>query len=230
MLSSTGLTTVQIIDAFTEEIGSRGGRVTDTFDDGRRLFMRSVFPESLEVRPGDKVQGGIALKASEAGVWLYPYIFRLVCTNGAIAAQTLESQSIEELDMCEPDIVIQLVREGIEACTAEAFSRNVAKMRASTNVEADLALNLLSLMSRFPAPRNVELMQQVMDRFTHDGDKSRFGLANAITSLARDTRAPALRWDLEEFGGGIAMGTNSQHHASGCGSAKKRSSDLVAVG
>ena len=43
----------------------------------------------------------------------------------------------------------------------------------------------------------------ILGRFTTEGDTSRFGLMNAVTSVARDTRDPELRWSLEKLGGGI---------------------------
>ena len=38
MFDTAGLTTAQILDVFTSEVSAHGGQVTDTFDDGRRLF------------------------------------------------------------------------------------------------------------------------------------------------------------------------------------------------
>jgi len=67
MLSSSNLTTAQVLAVFAEEVAARGGHVTDTFDDGQRLLTRSVLPRIEEVRAGDQVQGGVALKASAEG-------------------------------------------------------------------------------------------------------------------------------------------------------------------
>src|SRR5262245_9023520 len=90
------LSTKDVLEAFTEAITDRGGRVADTFDDGRRLFARSVLPGLREVRQGDKVQGGVAVKATDEAICLYPYVFRLVCTNGAILAETVGATAVDE--------------------------------------------------------------------------------------------------------------------------------------
>jgi hypothetical protein len=50
------------------------------------------------------------------------------------------------------------------------------------------------------------MLGDILDRFTKGSDRSRFGLMNAVTSLARDTRDPELRWRLEELGGAIPAG------------------------
>jgi len=48
-----------------------------------------------------------------------------------------------------------------------------------------------------------EVLEQIAGRFLRERDRSAFGLMNAVTSLARDTREPEMRWRLEEFGGGV---------------------------
>jgi hypothetical protein len=201
------LSTADVMGVFAEAIADRGGRVADTFDDGRRLFARSVLPEVREVRPGDKVQGGVAVKATDEGVCLYPYVFRLVCTNGAIIAETLGATEVDDVELQDVYSGRQAVRDAVEDCSGpEVFASTVRRMRSAAAAEVDLALNLMPLATRFAGFGNGDVLTQILDRFFRDGDRSQFGLANAVTSLARDTRDPTLRWDLEEFGGGLAVG------------------------
>jgi hypothetical protein len=231
MRSRSSLTTAQVLTVFTEEIAARDGRITDTFHDGRRLFTRSVLPHVEYVRPGDKVQGGIALKATEERVWLYPYLFRLVCRNGAIMAETLEARSLGDPRQQEPEEALQSIRDGIEACCAqELFMDTVRKMRSACEVQADLAMAMLPMLSRLSAGSHAGLLGQIMEQFFRDGDQSRFGLANAVTAIARDTRDPDLRWNLEEFGGGIAVRIVPRHPGAGGRAAKARVGRVVAVG
>lgn len=231
MLSSSGLTTNQVLAVFTEEVAARRGSVTEACNDGQRLFTRSVLPQVEEVRPGDQVQGGVALKATEGEVWLYPYLFRLVCRNGAIIAQTLEARSLVDLNLLEPEEALQVIGEGVGACcAAEVFGDTVRRMRIACAVEADLALTLLPQLARFSTLGNAHLLSQIMDRFFHEGDHSRFGLANAVTALARDTREPALRWNLEELGGAVALGSVPQRPTHGGQVPTGRSNQAVLVG
>lgn len=232
MSTRSNLTTARVLTVFAEEVAARGGRITDTFHDGQRLFTRSVLPDVEEVRSGDRVQGGVALKATAEGVWLYPYLFRLVCRNGAIIAETIESRSLGNLHQQEPDSAVQSIRESIEACCAPAVFRDtVRKMRTACEVQVDLALNLLPLFSRLSTIRsNAGLASQILDRFFQEGDQSQFGLANAITAIARDTRDPDLRWNLEEFGGGVAVGTGPRHPVNRGRTARASLGRAVAVG
>src|SRR5258708_18408321 len=161
-----GLTTARILTVFTEEVEARRGHVTETFNDGQRLFTRSILPHLAEVRPRDRVQGGVALKATGADIWLYPYLFRLVCKNGAIIAQTLETRPLADLHLLEPDAALCAVRESIEACCAgEVFTDVIGKMRTACDRQADFLLTLMPLLSQHSRHRDVEMLSPVMALF-----------------------------------------------------------------
>ena len=87
-------TTRAVRAAFEGEIAALGGVVRDAYDDGARLFLRAVLPPTDEVRPGDAVQGGVAVRAAGPEILVHPYTFRQVCTNGAIHAQALETRQV----------------------------------------------------------------------------------------------------------------------------------------
>lgn len=77
-----------ISEIFHEEIADRSGEVLNVVQDETRLFARSVVPNIADVLPKDRLQGGVALRATESEVWLSPYVFRFVCSNGAIMIAT----------------------------------------------------------------------------------------------------------------------------------------------
>jgi hypothetical protein len=193
-----------ILALFTDEVAAHDGRVADVYSDASRLLARAVLPRVEEVRPGDGLQGGVALKARDGQVALHPYVFRQVCKNGAIIAHGIHAERRIELE--EHDRVASefLVREATAACCApEVFSESMTRIEHAANIEAGYGLNLLPLLSRVSRPMAARLVAQIMDRFLATSDRTRFGLMNAVTSLARDTRDPDLRWNLEEFGGAI---------------------------
>src|SRR5262249_27465522 len=146
-------------------------------------------------------------------------------------AQTLESRSLWELYLLEPETALQSIRENIgDCCSQEIFADTVQRMRASCDAEVDMALNLMPLLSRFPAGQSARLLSQIMEQFFKDADRSQFGLANAITAVARDTPDPDLRWDLEELGGGIAVGQFPRRPRVEGWRETRRSPERVAVG
>lgn len=201
-----GLTTRVIGEVFSDEIKAVGGTVSDTFDDGERLFLRSILPGIEEVRPKDRMQGGVALRATEQEIRVHPYLFRQVCRNGAIVVQAIETRHIELQTLPPPDeseVVVE-VREAVrECCSAEVFSKNMQAMRTASEQEADFALQLLPMLSRLPRKHAGRLIAEIMTRFRAEKDRSTLGLVNAVTSLARDTSDPQMRWELEELGGGM---------------------------
>jgi hypothetical protein len=207
MQENDWLTTADIKAIFAEEILSAGGTVSETFDDGTRLFARSILPWVREIRQKDKLQGGVALRATVREVWVHPYVFREVCSNGAIMAHAIQTQHIEDLDCLTPEEATPLVRAAVQACCVEeAFTAATEEISAAGTIEADLALNMLPLLSRLRSHFATEILSDIMNRFFRDADRSRFGLMNAVTSVARDTRDPEVRWRLEELGGGIPAG------------------------
>jgi hypothetical protein len=196
--------TATLLAVFTDEVAAHGGEVRDTYNDGTRLFTRSILPRVKEVAPGDGVQGGVALKADGREVWLHPYLFRQVCRNGAIMARALQSRHLSDLADRGEDEATAEFREAISACCAEeTFSAVAEEVRSARDTQADLAIAMLPMLSRFGSGVAGRMFSEIMARFFRESDRSAFGLMNAVTSLARDTRDPDLRWRLEEFGGGI---------------------------
>jgi hypothetical protein len=201
------LTTAEIKALFAEEINAAGGRVSDIFDDGDRLFVRSVLPSVREVRTADQLQAGVALRAGEHDVLVHPYVFRLVCRNGAIMAHAIQTRHVEVHEFTTPQECIEAVREAIQVCCdEEAFTGSFDEIRFAIQTPADMALNMLPMLSRLPTGAATEVFRSVAERFFQEADQSRFGLMNAVTSLARDTADPELRWRLEELGGGVPAG------------------------
>jgi hypothetical protein len=206
MRSDPGPTTAELLATFTDEITARGGRVTDAADDGRRLFARSVLTFDGDVRPGDKVQGGVALRAAGGEAWVHPYLFRLVCRNGSIVARTVRTRHVEGLADFDPADALQVVREAVGACCdPEAFADTLDRVRTAADDAADVMLAILPMLSRLAGTRHEQFLAQIMDQFLRDGDQSRFGAANAVTATARGVTDPALKWELEELGGGIMV-------------------------
>jgi hypothetical protein len=208
------MTTETIFSIFCEEIAALGGSVKNTFNDGDRLFTRSVLPAVREVRPGDCMQGGVALRADAADAWVHPYLFRQVCTNGAIMARAIESRRIA-ISSREPEYAAASIRETIQACAAnETFEDAAGKVGSPDNARAGSEIALLPLLARWSTRKgsNSQAFQTIFRRFLNDDDHSHFGLMNAVTSVARDTDDPDLRWRLEALGGDIGTGQLPEHH------------------
>lgn len=197
--------TPAIRESFERQIASLGGTVTSALDEGRELFLRSTLPIRDEVRPRDRVQGGVALRTDDGDVLVHPYVFREVCSNGAVWAQALGTQRIERAEFAASNERIAetlvAIDAAIAACAEQTMFRNaVVEMKQATQVDAET--NLLLQMAAHSIALTTGVLEAVR-RFHRDRDQSLYGLMNAVTSVARDTRDPDTRWRLEELGGGI---------------------------
>ena len=205
MCDSNDYLTQEILQAFTEEISARNGKVTDTFHQPGQLFVRSVLSQGEDIRDGDQVRSGVALRATDNAAWVYPYVFRLVCRNGAIMAHATEAREIPNLDSVPAFEAVSLVREAVESCChRNAFASAVVQMRLAAQQPIDQMLSLMPFLARMSS-LSPEFAQQIFKRFFHENDRTRYGVMNAVTSVARDTRDPVTRWNLEELGGRIAF-------------------------
>ena len=210
------LTTSEIGAIFTEEVAGAGGSVVNAIDDGNRLFMRAILRAEIEVKSNDRLQGGVAIRATEGEIWVHPYVFRQVCQNGAIIAHAAESRHLESADYSfDPDeAMVAALREAVQAsCAQEAFSTAANEMRSAVHSEVDFALTLMPMLSRLPAEFAPKMLNTILDRFVKGRDNSRFGLLNAVTSVARDTSDPEMRWQLEAIGGDLPSALNERKRA-----------------
>ena len=209
--------THEIRSTVEREIDLAGGVVVDVYDDGARLFLRAVLPRGADVLPGDPLHAGVAVRTAGPELLVHPYTFREVCENGAIRAHALTTHRVERVraEVVAPspfDVVLAIdeLRRAVRACAApEVFAAGAAEMRSAAEVRADDVLELMPMLARFNdrATRIVprEFVERIVRRFDAepDPDRSLYGLVNAVTSVARDTRDPEVRWRLEELGGAM---------------------------
>jgi hypothetical protein len=197
--------TQEVLEAFTEKISACEGKVLETFHQPGHLLVRAVLPQMEEIRAGDKVQGGVALRATDTAAWVYPYVFRLVCKNGAIMAHAAEGREIPNLDSVPAFEAVSLVSEAVESCCERTvFATAAEQMRTAAQQPVDAMLGMMPFLAQVSslAP---EFARQIVERFFRESDRTRYGFMNAVTSVARDTREHVTRWRLEELGGQMAV-------------------------
>ena len=206
-----GPATQELSDAFTDVIESLGGFVSDCYDDGSCLFLRSVLPVSDEVGPGDTIRGGIAVRVAGPAIDVHPYTLRQVCTNGAVMAQATQSVRLERVQhdgivipSYDVSVVAAQFTEAIHACaTPDAFIQSVDDMRDAVSNEVNFALHVLPMADRLPPRFAHAIMTAVFEEWRSAADRSAFGMMNAITAVARDTSNSETRWTLEAYGGSL---------------------------
>ena len=193
---------------FRETIGSHGGVVSNCVEFQTQLFMRSTTPRVLEVRPQDFVQGGVALRVVADEIDICPYVFRQVCRNGALMPMALESFHVQRADFAAPtdeiNAVLEELRQVLQWCLDPSIldtTTNQMQLASRTELAADA--EVLEGLPDVVGISHRELRRQIVRRLRMERDWTVYGLMNAVSSLARDTQDPSVRWDLEELGGGV---------------------------
>ena len=204
---TTRPTVAQILEVFAQEIGRAGGKVSDRVQEEEEVFARGVLAEAIEIAPGDRSRGGVALRATESDIFVHPYVFRMVCSNGAIMAQATQTRQIsrEQWGPAGAEVVLENLREGIRVCCQEdAFVTAANQMRSARERVADIALAFSGFMSTHRGTMRPEVFAQILRMYDRAGDSSAYGLMNAVTAVARQRRDAKTKWRLEELGGAIA--------------------------
>jgi len=197
----------EVRQVFAEEVTQHEGEVTDAFIGERGLFLRAVLPQFRHVAPGDPVHRGVALRACHEGIDVHPYTFRQVCRNGAILPEAVHARRVERLESSalpeRVDAVLDEVRAAVrEGASEEVFAQSTHAMRRAIARKGSVEM-LIALIGSLPDVASKRtLVATLLDEFDAAGDRSQFGVMNAITAVARQTRDPETRWRLEELGGG----------------------------
>ena len=198
----------EILESFEYEVRELGGTLRDVYAEGDLLFARAILPDEMDVRPGDRVHGGVAVRTHDTEILVHPYTYRVICTNGAITVSSSGSRIVQRVELAAPTIVINSVlddlREAIHASGKRpALQATVSAMQSAADRDANLFIQLMPALPHMPPGVRASVLRTIVRRFEAEGDRSTFGLVNAVTSVARDTTDPELRWRLEEVGGGI---------------------------
>jgi hypothetical protein len=187
----------------------------------RRLYLKIINPRiETEVQKGDIVQAGLMITNSEVGhgsVSVSPLIYRLVCSNGMIAADSSQrryhigranesgdnfeifrSETIEADDKAFMMKIEDTVRAAVDATKFEVI---VERMRQATGVrmQPNGVAQVVELTAKEYALTKDE-SDGVLGHLIQGGDLSLYGLANAITRQSQDVTSYDRATDLEATG------------------------------
>lgn len=187
----------------------------------RRMYIKVINPRiTAEVSTGDIVQAGVVISNSEVGmgsVQVAPLIYRLVCTNGMIAAddairkyhvgranEQSESFGIYRDETIEADdrAFLMKLEDTVHAAVDQArFARLVEKLRETTEakIEAVTVPKVVELTAKEYGMTQTE-GEGILGHLIEGGDLSLYGLANAVTRQAQDEESYDRATELEAAG------------------------------
>jgi len=195
--------------------------ITDT-----RMYIKAVSSRMEgEVRKGDIVRWGIALSNSEVGAGklrIDPLIYRLSCTNGAVAREHVGTYSrrhvgskvISNLDVSQllsdeareaDDKAFWLATRDIirSIFDWDSFQRILETLRAAAtrDIKVDVPKVVEVTLKHHKLPETMH--GGILDHLIRDGDLSQFGLGNALTRYSQDVESYDTATQLEEIGADV---------------------------
>jgi hypothetical protein len=168
------------------------------------------------IRDGDIVHGGLIVRNSEVGasaLRIEPFMLRRVCSNGLIlqhslkrihlGRQTLEVGEIDwsdETRELEDKALWAKVRDIMRATfDKRIFQSWVEKLRESTKIEIKKPIEAVNNIVGHLGLSEEQKQRLLM----HFSEPTKYGLINAITNLAGQTKSVDEQVRLEEFAGQI---------------------------
>ena len=118
-------------------------------------------------------------------------------------ASVVETESVtrvpEDSSPWEAEEVIHSLRHAIEVSMDEQLLTDaVGRMQSAIDMRPDTIISMLSHFDDLPE----QLMRLVLREFDRE-ERSAYGVFNAMTSVARETRDPERKWRLEDTAGGV---------------------------
>lgn len=201
----------EILSQFEDVVAFRGGQIQKPIISNDKMFLRAHNLDGLsgEVAKNDRFDGGMALRVSGPQVSVHLYTFREVCKNGMIMSESHDTKRMlrlpkDEFSSDSKYLCLSELREMLFACaTPEIFSQNMNVMRRLRNESVDTGLNIVAQLQQDLGDFAADVLEMVLSELFKEEDMTLYGVANAITAVARETSDPQTKWDLEELGGGI---------------------------
>ena len=213
--------------AVVNELNSIGGidikssAITDT-----RMYLKAVSERITgEVRKGDIVQVGVSLSNSEVGAGtlrIDPLIYRLICLNGAIAPDRLNTYTRRHIGariVSDQDVSRLLSDEARQAddkafwlavrdivrsiFDSDKLDQVIAIWRdaAQRDITAPVADVVEVTVSRHGLPESMR--GGILDQLVRDGDLTQYGLGNAFTRYSQDVDDYQQATELETIGASV---------------------------
>jgi hypothetical protein len=189
--------------------------VTDT-----RLYVRALFPDfERDVKVGDPVTWGVEIRNSEVGAGalaINGFVLRLVCVNGMTVTSELSARHVgrrisgdgifsQETVQADDAAFWLAARDTLRAAISETrFDQVVETLRETTEgtpVQRPI-LATEELASTFSLTE--EERERVLLNLMSEGDMTRWGMLNAITTAAKDSESFDRQAEMEGLGWSLA--------------------------
>ncbi len=179
------------------------------------LYLKAIDRTlTAEITRGDIIYGGLIIRNSEVGASAFrveTFILRKICSNGLIGEHSLKKvhlgkQTLEIGEIDWSDETRELEDKALWAKARDIirltfdnsiFSSWVKKMRESTEITIEKPTKAVNNVARLASLSE----EQREDLLAYFSEHTKYGLVNAVTSLAKETKNADEQIRLEGFGG-----------------------------
>lgn len=213
-----------VFDGMFPLLKKLGARMESTNVSEYFMHLQATFAVEGEIRKGDVVRYGVAIRNSEVGrgaLSVSPLLFRLVCTNGMVVADQSKRRAhvggsylsnddsswvalSSETQLLKTRAVIAELGEYLEfMASPDSFQKTLGMLRAVADqpLPAEPTMVVESLGARYSLAKGET--ESALLALAEGRDYSRWGLANAITVLANSSENYDRSVELETLGGRI---------------------------
>ena len=206
-----------ILESLSSDVRFESLQLTDT-----RMYLKVITPKvQYEMAKGDVVQAGVVITNSEVGhgtLSVQPLLYRLVCTNGLIAADSsLRKHHLGRVLGGDEDGVVTFrddtlaaedrafflkVRDVVRDAVSEASFRLIAARMQKTlgiQITCDPAKTVEVLADRYAL--NEEERGGVLKHLFKEGSLTGYALINAVTGYSQEIDDYDRATDFEVLGG-----------------------------
>lgn len=208
-----------VFSQYGASLAVESAEITET-----RLYLKVVSHQfKAEVKPGDYVQAGVMVTNSEVGlgaVSVAPFLFRLVCRNGAVVneyahrkahlGRSGERQDGAVYELYKDDTlkaddaawtlkVRDVVTAALEETSFKAIVDTATRAAAVPVLDPPKAIEALGKAHSLTETERADLLRF----FTLEGDASLWGLSNAVTAYSQTVGDYDRATNMERIGGAI---------------------------
>jgi hypothetical protein len=203
------------VEAFSAAIKGARGELKNRIVNPRGAYCRAALPLKEEVQRRDVLHHGAALRMHPRRVEVVPYVFRQVCSNGALCAHSgaADGRSIAD-HTTEAEIAAFVASATATAASAESFHSCLQDVRAGLLSRSDLPLNLLSFVKRLGSDFEEFVLEMLLKEMGQQPEvRTRYDAMNLVTAAAREVRDPELKWRMESLATTLLRGAESERKA-----------------
>ncbi len=220
------LDNVKLLEAVLPALEHVGGQIFSSEITQQRLYLQVRSPKlEGEVKVGDVVQGGLAIRNSEVGCGSLSVeflLYRLRCKNGAVMEQVIkrahigrkirfgdgadESLAVEHISdqtrQLEDATFFSKVRDEVRGVlTNERFKNVLATAQRAAGIKIEAPPDKVVAAITREIKLNQEEGSAMLRHLIEGGDLTAWGFANAVTHVAHEVASYDRAVELETDGG-----------------------------